>query len=145
MTYQEFKANLWTLLGLDNRAITFHILDTEFGVSVGSGIVESSDDLYDTDATDMLMDNPDAPFIQVYSVESWMLGNGEADHADSADVELLQSAMEKFNGFFDLFIRELADPLCSLGEFEWENPHYEPDDDDDDWDDEDYDDEEYYD
>lgn len=144
MTYQEFKQNLWTLLDLDNRAITFHILDTEFGVSVGSGIVESSDDLYDTDATDMLMDNTDASFIQVYSAESWMLGNGEADHADSADVELLQSAMEKFNGFFDLFIRELADPLCSLGEFEWKNPHYEPDDDDD-WDDEDYDDEEYYD
>lgn len=138
MTYQEFKINLWNQLDLDNRSITFHIVDSEFGLSIGSGIVESSDDLYDTDFTDTMLDNADAPNIDIYSVESWLLGNGEAEHADCIDCGNLQEAMMKCQSFFDRLIQDLADPLCTVGECTLENPFYEPDDDDD-WDDNDAD------
>lgn len=121
MTYQEFKTNLWTLLDLDNRSIIFTIVDSEFGVTVESGMVETSDDLYDTDIPDLLMDH-DGETAQVYSTESWLLGSGEADHASCSDVGHLQTAMDDYNRFFDRLIWEEADPLCSLGEFELETP-----------------------
>lgn len=138
MTYQEFKQNLWTLLDLDNRSIIFHIIDSEFGFTVGSGMVESSDDLYDTGFANVLLDNADAPYINVYSVESWILGSGEADHASYSDVELLQTAMDNHNRFFDRLIQEEVDPLCSVEDCELENPYYEEPDED--IDEDDYDD-----
>ena len=129
-TYQEFKKNIWETLDLDNRSITFTIVDSEFGVTVESGMVETSDDLYDTDIPDLLMDH-DGETAQVYATESWLLGNGEAEHASYSDLGHLQTAMDDHNRFFDRLIREEADPLCSLGEFELENPYYEEPDDED--------------
>lgn len=134
MTYEEFKTNLWTLLNLDNHAITFTIVDSEFGTTVESGIVECTGDLCDTDFTDLCMDY-DGETVQVYSVESWMVGDGEADHADLADLGLIQAAMDKMPQLFDEFIRDCADNLCSLGDFEFENPYYDDDNSNDDYDD----------
>lgn len=129
MTYQEFKTDLWNQLDLDNRAIIFHILDSEFGVTVGSGMVESPDDLHDTDFADTLLDNADAPYVDVYSVESWVVGTGEAEHADHYDIEHLQEALGKHVSFFDRFIQEMVDPLCEVQECTLANPYYEDEDD----------------
>ena len=131
MTYQEFKTNLWTELELDTRSIIFHILDSEFGLAIDGGMVESPDDLYDTDFADTMLDNADTPQIDIYSVESWMLGAGEAERAGYYDVKHLQEAAGKHSSFFDMLIQEMADPLCTVSECVLDNPYYEDEDDDD--------------
>ena len=131
MTYQEFKTKLWAELELDTRSIIFHILDSEFGLTVDGGMVESPDDLYDTDFADTMLDNADASHIDIYSVESWMLGAGEAECAGYYDVEHLQEALGKHSSFFDMLIQEMADPLCTVSECVLVNPYYEDEDDDD--------------
>lgn len=141
MTYQEFKTNLWTLLDLDNRSIIFHTIDFDrrFTTFIGSGMVESPDDLYDSDPfTDECLDLCDEPEIYVENVSSYLLGKGEADHADHSDVELLQSAMNQYGSFLDHLIQEEADLLCSLCDISAENPDYEEPDED--IDEDDYDD-----
>lgn len=138
MTYQDFNTYFWQLLNIDNRSITFHIVDSEYGITMDAGIVDTPDDLYDTDFIGFMMDDTDASTIEITSVESWILGNGESERVDDAALKLLQDALEKFPDHFDRFIREHADPVGIISDFTLDNLWYEPDDDDD-WDDNDAD------
>lgn len=144
MTYQEFKKNIWETLDLDNRSITFFLLEVNGEpLTIGSGIIDCSGDLWESDELYEIGEGASyEEKLEVYGVESWMLGNGESDHANALDLEILQDAYTEYPTLFDDLLKELGENLVSIGDFEIDNPAYdEPDDDDDDWDDdEDYDD-----
>ena len=139
MTYEEFKKNLWNQLNLDNRSIIFHTLDLDrrYTTYIGSGLVESTDDLYESGPfLDECFELCDESEIYVENVTSYLLGNGEADHADHGDVKLLQHYVEQYGNYFDQLLNEEADVLCSLNDVSAENPEYEEPDEDCDYDNE---------
>lgn len=144
MTYQEFKQNIWKTLNLDNRSITFFLLEVNGdAVTFGSGIIDNSGDLWESD--ELYEIGEAASYkekLEVYGVESWMLGDGEADHADDHDLEILRDAYTEYPTLFDDLLVELGENLVNIDYLEIDNPAYEEhDDDDDDWDnDEDHDD-----
>lgn len=136
MTYAEFRDDILHFLDLDNRSIIFHILDMDTGTFIGSGLIDSEDGLYDSDPfIEAELDYAETEFA-ITNVSSYLLGSGEAEHADHADVEFLTERMRTYGRFFDRLIQEEADLLCSLDDFTLENSQYDPDDD---WDDNDAD------
>lgn len=131
MTYEEFRKNLSILLSLDKRSIIFTILEMDEPI-IGSGMVETSDDLYDFDPfIDAELDRCDEETLYVENCTSYIVGNGEAEHAGYTDVDLLMKCMEKYEDFFDQFIRNECDELAHFSDVEVENADYEEPDDED--------------
>ena len=136
---KEVRDYLWDALELSGRAITFWLAD--FGIApdaVGPGMIESIDDLYETDYVyDLGDENPEMEHFDVYSVGSYMIGDGEVDRADHGDVDVLREVNRQSPNAFDAFLREYADSLVTLGEGKVDNPYYDPEAEDDEEDDED--------
>lgn len=128
------RDHLREALFLDRRSIVFHVIDIGDGhLYFGDDLICTHDDLYDSDIFSDLCERwCDEPVLHVYSVESWMIGTGERERPDSADLETLYEAHEASPAIFDAFLRDQADSLVNLGEYELENHLYEAPDDDED-------------
>lgn len=135
----EVRDYLWDKLKLSGRAIIFWIADFGFAPdAMGSGMIESIDALYETDYVyDLGDENPETERFDVYGVDSYMIGDGEADHADHDDIDVLSEVNAKSPIAFDAFLREYADGLVHLNEGKVDNPYYDPEAEDDEEDDED--------
>ena len=118
------KDYLWEMLGLENRAIVFSMVDTdELGTIFGGGIItdeENSEALFESGEFGIA----DNPTIHIRGIESWMIGNGESDSADCDDISVLDDAAIFFNPYFDDFLRKYADSVSSVGEMTVVNPLY---------------------
>ena len=131
----EVKAHLWEALHLVDHSITFHVIDVGDDIMYfRPGIIDCSGDLWESDGWfDIGTAHYDESKILVFAVESYMIGEGESDHADWSDIELLEQINEESHDAMDAFLREYAESLCQFGDFELENPAYEePDEEDDD-------------
>ena len=123
---EKERLELWDMLDLDHRCIIFHVLDMDcLSITVGRGMVETPDDLYDVDEfIEAELDNPDELEFYVYSCESYALGNGEAEDADDDDVVSLSSlSIQSLEYILNLY----ADLLCSFRDARVENAEYEED------------------
>ena len=84
------------------------------------------DDFEDSDAlNDIGTAHYDEREIEIYSVESYMIGEGESDHADYSDVEALEEVNEESPEAMGEFLRDVADVLATISDFKIENPEYE--------------------
>ena len=132
------KNKVWQELDLDNRSILFHIIDVgDSALHIGPGMVDTTNDLYDSDPFwDIEYERSDEPEIEVYSVDSYVLGDGECDHADYFDLDYLADLYQEATVFaFDDFLREYAELLCSYKDATVANSCYEePEEDDADFD-----------
>lgn len=127
MTIEELKDRIWEDLGLDDRSIIFCHFDTDYGDSIGCGLVETADDLYDDDEWYEFCYNevPNTPSVAVGECITYLLGNGEVDHASSGDCEYLVDAMRIFKRTFWEMLDEYADILSIVLEKEAPNPAYD--------------------
>lgn len=123
----QIKDYLWEQLGLANRAITFSVIDvSDDNLYFESGIIDCSGDLWESDAlTQIGTVRCDDEMIDVTSVESYMIGDGESEHADYEDLDLLADISEEHRDLFDEFIRQYAEPMASIYDFEVENPEFD--------------------
>ena len=124
---EAMKNQLWETLGLDNKSIIFNVSDTAgFGDHVGSGIIECEGDLEEEDwVYDLGMECPEEEYFYVFLVESFMIGNGESDHAGLDDVELIQEILDEDPYVFWRMCEEYADCLSSIDHMIVMNPYYE--------------------
>lgn len=123
---EKARRELWDMLNLNNRTIIFHVLDMGcLSITIGRGMVETPDDLYDADEfIDAELDNPDKQEFFVYSCGSYALGNGEAVDADEDDVVVLSNlSVHTLEYILELY----ADLLCSFKDVAVENADYEED------------------
>jgi len=129
----EVKAHLWEALHLDNHAITFHVIDVGDDIMYfRPGIIDCSGDLWESDGWfDIGTAHYDEKEVRVFAVESYMIGDGESDHADYSDCVLMENINEESSDAMDAFLREYADVMCSFGDFELDNPAYEEPDEED--------------
>ena len=130
----EVNAHLREALHLGDRAVTFHVIDVDDDILYfRPGIIDCSGDLWESDGWfDIGTAHCDEREIHVTAVESYMIGEGESDHADWSDIELLEEISEESPDAMDSYLRDYADVLCSFGDFELENPAYEEPDEEDD-------------
>ena len=125
---EEVREHLWEELRLSGRSITFHLFEIsdESHLYVGGGIVESSDDMYDCDRYfDVGYERAEDAEIGIEYVESYLIGDGEAENGDSDDAQVLENVSEDSPSAFDEFIRAYADHLASIKDFRVENPAYD--------------------
>jgi hypothetical protein len=128
-TPDELRAAIWSALGLDKRSTLFHVIDVGLGYDTyGRGIIDTHDDLYNSDAFfDIEYDNALEPEIEVYGVDSYLLGDGEAE-ADSDDAAALQAFALESPEAMSALLRRDAELLVSLSGETMPNQCYEPDD-----------------
>lgn len=125
MTLSEFKADVWETLGLNNRSISFFHVQLDDRDMMGSGIVDCSGDLYDDmDFYELCGDLDDEPYVYVQSCVSYILGDGEVDHADYDDITLLLELQMSEPELFAQLLEEYAEVPCDVYDFEIENPAY---------------------
>lgn len=125
---EEVREHLWQELNLSSRSITFHLFEAEDDSRLyfGGGIVECSGDLYECSRFfDVGYERASDAEIEIEQVESYMIGDGEAEHADSDDAAILEGVAEDSPSAFDDFIRQYADPLATIKDFSVENPAYD--------------------
>lgn len=127
MSVEELKTHIWEDLGLDDRSIIFCHFDTDYGDAIGSGLVETEDDLYDNDEWYHFCYTkvPNIPSIAVDECMTYMLGSGEVDRASWDDCEYLVDAMRIFKRTFWDMLDEYADILSIVLEKEVPNPAYD--------------------
>ena len=124
----EVKAHLWEALDLNEKSITFHVFEIadESHLYVSGGIVDCSGDLYESDRFyDVGYEYAGDEEIKVDYVESYMIGSGETEHADSDEAAMLEEIAQDSPGAFDSFIREYADYLVDIKDFKVDNPAYD--------------------
>ena len=126
-TAKEIKDYLWQEFGLADRAITFSIVDAGGdNLYFESGIIDNSGDLWESDAlTQIGTIYCDDEMLDINSVEAYMIGDGEADHADLEELEAMQDIADEYPDLFDAFIREYAEPMASMKDIEIENPEFD--------------------
>lgn len=109
-------------------------LELKIGSYIGCGIVDCSGDLYEDDRFYDAADEKHSRIseIDVEYSESYMIGNGESEHADDDEAAMLESIADDSPSAFDEFIKRYADPLVSIKDFYVENPAYDWSDADDD-------------
>lgn len=124
-TASEIRDFLWENLDLAHRAITFHILDVDVPVYEG-GIIDSAMDLYDSCALyDIGGEHPEEPELYVTDCTSYIMGDGEAEDADGADIDTLEEVASCADPCaLAAFLREL-DVLASLHSVYVDNPAFE--------------------
>ena len=127
MTTKELKARIWEDLDLDNRSIIFCHFDTDYGDGIGSGLVETEDDLYENDEWwEFCYDKvPNIPSVGVDDCVTYMLGNGEADRASEYDLNYFNDAISGYKRTFWDMLYEYADILSIVLEKEASNPAYD--------------------
>ena len=132
-SHKDLKPYLWELLGLDKRSIIFHVIDADDDrLYYRPDMITTADDLYDSDGLfDIGTAFCEERELHITSVESYLMGDGESDHADYSDIEALEEIAETspdaLNGVLELY----ADLLCAVRDFTVQNPAY------DDWSDDD--------
>lgn len=126
-TAEEVRSFLWEKLNLSNHAITFHLVDVGDDILYyRPGIIMSEEDFAESDAlSDIGTAHYDEQEIEVDCVASYMIGEGESDHADYSDIEVLEEVSEESREAMDSFITQYADLICSLYDFTVENPEYD--------------------
>lgn len=135
LTKEEAKKELFDALNIDHPII-FHVYETDItdGYVVGSGIIGTPDDLYDTDRFyDIGYDNHDVEEIHVDSVTTYMIGDGgDSEHADSSDCAVIEDMLNnrRTAGGLMEFLEHDADVISDCGAGYVDNPCYEPEDDD---------------
>lgn len=131
----DVKDFLWRWLKLDGHTIIFHMIDVgDEEPHICGGIITGEDDLNDSDAYyDIGYDRCDEKEIEVFEVESLMIGDGEAWDADSGDCEILSQMMREHPIAFDDFIGEFSEALAIIKPNRpLPNPAYDGDEDGDD-------------
>ena len=132
-TTKEAADYIWRELGLDNRSISFFYWEPFGDPRLGSGIISTAEELEDSsEFCEAGEEYAGESEIDVFSVESYVCGTGETDHADVDDIRLLEEVMRGDNYHFNGFLADIADCCCSFGGFTLENPMYEPDDEEED-------------
>ena len=126
-TAEEVRSFLRDKLNLNDHAITFHVVDAGDDILYfRPGIIMCRDDFEDSDAlSDIGTAHYDEREIEIYSVESYMIGEGESDHADYSDIEALEEVNEESPEAMGEFLRDVADVLATISDFKIENPEYE--------------------
>ena len=125
---EEVHEYLWQELNLSARSITFHMFEIsdESHWYFGGGIVDCSGDLYECDRFfDVGYERTGDADIGIDQVESYLIGDGEAENGDSDDAAVLEDVAEDSPSAFDEFIRRYADPLATIRDFSVENPAYD--------------------
>ena len=125
---EEVREHLWWMFNLKEKSITFHVIDlADDGKRyVGGGIVDCSGDLYEGDRFfDIGYDREEDAEIEVDSVESFMIGEGEVDHAGIEDAEILEDIINDSPSAFSDFLDKYADCLVSITDFTVENPAHD--------------------
>ncbi len=130
----KIKERMCEEFDLGNQAIIFNIITfSDYGLRVGTGIIDCSGDLYDEDCVfDVGYDVPDDETLDVDLVESFMLGNGEADHIGCDECQFIEELLEQYPFEFQLYLEREAELLTSINHVRIDNPAYEPDMDDED-------------
>lgn len=124
-------AEITARLGLEDRTIMFHIMDTGYDTALASGSILDMDDITErSDAfLDLALEYDAAPALTVWNITTYMLGSGEADAATEADIDYLARIRDDDRRTFDDMLREYADALASLDDLEVPNPYYTEEDD----------------
>lgn len=127
MSVEELKARIWEDLWLDERSLIFCHFDTDYGDAIGSGLVETEDDLYENDEWwEFCYDEvPNIPSVAVDECVTYMLGNGEVDRASEYDLKYLNDAIHTYRQTFWDMLDEYADILSIVLEKEAPNPAYD--------------------
>lgn len=127
MTVEELKARIWEDLGLNDRSVIFCHFATEYGDGIGGGLIESTDDLFDCDEWYEFSYNevPNVPSISVNECVSYLIGNGEVDHAYGGDVDCLDSLMHGNRRTFFELLDKYANVLVTIQDEEAPNPAYD--------------------
>ena len=131
----DMKDFLWSWLDLDKRSIIFHLIDVgDDKPHVGAGIVGCSDDLYDGDAFfDIGYERSDEKEIEVLSVDTYAIGDGEIENAGIGDREVIEEVITEHEITFDAFIAEYAEFIDSINpKCPVTNPAYDGDEEGDD-------------
>ena len=127
LSVEELKARIWEDLWLDERSLIFCHFDTDYGNAIGSGLVETEDDLYENDEWwGFCYDEvPNIPSVAVNECVTYMLGNGEADRASEYDLNYLIDTIHIYGQTFWNMLDEYADILSIVVEKEAPNPAYD--------------------
>ena len=125
-------AAITAALDLDQHTIVFHIVDMGDDSPLAAGSVMDRDDLLDrSDAfLDLASDYDSAPALDIDSVVTYMLGQGEADAATEAEIDTLVRFRDSAPAVFDDMLRQYADTLASLDCVTVPNPYYQDDEED---------------
>ena len=132
----EVHDYIWNRLRLSERSVTFYILDVGDGrLYVGSGVAYSSIYLYEDDLwTDVGMMNYDKKIIHVDSCESWKIGDGKTEYADTDDCQFIEDFMYERPYAMYRFLCKYGNCPTYLTDFDIGNPEYEEPDADEDFD-----------
>lgn len=123
------KERVWNDLELNNRSVIFNVSDST-ETYIGSGIIEDAGDLALQDwVYDVGYEISEEEYIEVYDCSSYMIGNGEVEHAGSDDVAYLQLLLDENPQAFDELVADEADCLLCLKELYVDNPYYEEEED----------------
>lgn len=127
---QEIKDHLWKALDLAKWSIAFTCFELEDDdhIYVGGGIVAEPDDMYSLNRfCEVCLDCSDHEEFNDMCATSYLIGDGEVEHANDEDAALLEAIAYNSPEAFDNFIREYAEHLAAIKYFSIENPDYDPD------------------
>lgn len=126
-TADELRDHLWQGLDLDHHSLIFGVLDIgDDEPHILSGLFDSAGDLWeDSEFYDIALSYCNDPEIHVDLLETYMIGNSEAEIACSCDCEYLAEVAKESPRAWYAFLRDIADCLCVLKDFDIENPAYE--------------------
>ena len=126
-TADELRDHIWQELDLDNHSLLFGVLDIgDDEPHILPGMFDCSGDLWDdSEFYDIALSYCNDPEIHVDLLETYMIGNGEAEHAYSGDCEYLADVAKESPSAWNDFLNDIADCLCTLKDFNIENPAYE--------------------
>lgn len=139
MTTEEIKEQLWKELDLDNRSIIFNLFDIGDGTYyVGGSIIGCADDLYEESRFfDIGYDSWYEAGFDVALAETYMIGNGESEHADSGECAFIENLLNRNKKAFMTYLESEADCINAIDDVYVDNPCYEEEDEEDPFDDED--------
>ena len=129
MTKEEAKNVLFQRLDLTG-SIVFHVYDANGTWLVGSDIIGDEGDLQMSDRFyDYCYDNYWCETIDVGIVNTYMIGDGEADHAYSSDCAIIEDMLnsKEYGDALWKYLEEDADFINSCVCGTVDNSCYEPD------------------
>lgn len=127
LSVENLKARIWKELGLNDRSIIFCHFDTEYGDGIGGDLIESTDDLFDCDEWYEFCYNevPNVPSVSMDECTTYLIGNGEVDHASGGDIDCLNAIISGNHRTFFELLDEHADVLATIQDEEVSNPAYD--------------------
>lgn len=126
-TGEELYAHMKETFDLTRQSIIFGVLDVGDGEQhVLPGLFDCSGDLWeDSKFYDIALSYCNDPEIHIISLETYMIGEGEAEHACEYDTDCLEEIAKESPKAWDELLGDIADCLCVLDDFSIENPAYE--------------------